>query len=236
LGGQWLNYNSFTDRVDILYVKKQKQSLFNTVWSLYQETIQQNEVKNEATNAETTGLETPQKTLSAAAGVAAAAAAQAAAAPAAAAPRKRKGEEHGQPGGPAPKQPKGMSMADKDNQKTLRAAQATKILYNKVCTVHTARMISLTSDGDWADLATPATMSRLVALYDDMVLGCQESFAKEFLHHELIDLKKKYKDDMAAFYFNIKNFEGIVAAKVKGLETEQMRLNRMHLAGKATAK
>ena len=37
LGGQWLNYNSFTERVDILYIKKKYQQVFRQKWSLYEE-------------------------------------------------------------------------------------------------------------------------------------------------------------------------------------------------------
>jgi hypothetical protein len=239
LGGQWLSYNEFTNRVDILYVKKTKQNIFNTVWSLYQEQIQQTDTKAEATTAGGSMLETPVKVPAAESGNASL--------PAAALDtdgekgNKRKAEEQVNSGGPPPtptKQTKGggMSAADKDNQKTLRAAQTTKILYSKVSTAHTSRMVSLTSDVEWADLATPATVKRLEVLYDDMLSSCQEVFAAEFLHHELVDLKKKYRDDMAGFHFNIKHFESNVGPKVKCLETEQVRLNRMHLAGKATTK
>jgi hypothetical protein len=194
-------------------------------------------------------VETPQKVVGGGArvraggvgdGVAAgAAAASSVPKPAPAAGRKRKVDE-ANGAGPAPSpgsgQKKGLSGADKDNQLSLRSALATKTLYNKVSTVHTSRMLALSSDPEWADLATPAPMSRLKKLYDDMVMVCNESFASEFLHNELVDLKKIYKDDMSAFYFNTKNFEGMVAPKVKSLETEQVRLNRMFLAGKATTK
>ena len=37
LGGNWLSYNSFTQRVDILYVKKTQRSSFERAWELYNE-------------------------------------------------------------------------------------------------------------------------------------------------------------------------------------------------------
>jgi hypothetical protein len=242
LGGSWLSYNSFTERVDILYVKKTKRTVFNRVWSLYQEHIQNSvaveklENQTEAAEVEQPALETPLKQPAAAKKSAKAGAEGGAAKVAGGAALKRGAADTGAGGeeaGSGKKPKKETSEADRDNLKAIRNAAATKILYNKVCTMHTSRMAALQSDPDWIDLATPSTIGRLKKLFGDMSDAAQEDFASDFLNNELADVKAKYKTDMNGFFFNVKQFETTVAPRVKSLEAEQLRLSRMHLAGKA---
>jgi hypothetical protein len=248
LGGSWLSYNSFTERVDILYVKKTKRTVFNRVWSLYQESIQNSDAvekledQTEAAEVAPPGLETPLKMRAAA--VEAPAAKRSAKAGAVCGASKvagvaalKRGAADTGAGGEEPgsgkKPKKETSGADKDNLKAIRNAAATKILYFKVCTMHTSRMAALQTDPDWIDLATPSTIARLRKLFCDMSEAAHKDFASDFLNNELADVKAKYKTDMNEFFFNVKQFETTVAPMVKSLEAEQSRLSRMHLAGKA---
>lgn len=65
-----------------------------------------------------------------------------------------------------------------------------------------------------------------------MKAAASDGFAADFLNSEVADLKKTFKDNMQEFYVNIKQFATVVTPKVKALEAEQVRLQRMYLAGK----
>jgi hypothetical protein len=231
LGGEWISFNSFTGRIEYLYVKKQKRSIFNTVWSMYEESVQNKDsaaiVRSAAGSASTPAAE-PETPVKVAAGQASGS--SGGPAPEPGGRNKRKGAG-GEEGTPAPK--KGTSPADKENAKVLRSAILTKNLYNKVCTMYQNKMWSLQNDDAWSDLATPTTIAKLKCLYDDMVSATNEPFATKFLNNELADLKKEYnKDSMGDFYFNIRKFEDTVHPRVRALEAAQNRLNKMFMAGK----
>lgn len=116
LGGMWLSWNAFTQRADVLYIKKQRRSSFNQIWGLYQERVAQHD--NEEVKA---AALTPVKT----------------GAPEAVLPKRKAveaatgGDEERTP--QAKKKAKASaSSADKTNQRALRDAQVLKSLYHKV--------------------------------------------------------------------------------------------------------
>jgi hypothetical protein len=201
LGGEWLTFNGFTNRVEYLYVKKQKQSLFLQKWSLYSETMAQKQAECESSSPSSAaaGPETPVKT--------GPPRVDAAAAPTPARVKVELGAQDsgvkrkkGATGGGDLPSGKRQAPVDKDNQKILRAALATKTLYNKVTTMHASRIHSLEHDPEWSDLATPSTISRLKSLFTEMNTAASEVFARTFLINEVADVKKNCtKDNMNEF-------------------------------------
>ena len=76
-------------------------------------------------------------------------------------------------------------------------------------------------------------MNKLTNLYNDLASSVSDGFASSFIHIDLHDLKKEYRDEVAGFYFKVKQFQEHAGPKVKCLEAEQVRLNRTFLAGKS---
>jgi hypothetical protein len=232
LGGQWLSYNAFTGRTDILYIKKTRKTRFNRLWSMYEEKMQQQ------SQEELLRLQQPQ--------------------PAAAAstpqkvPDSNKLEE-----GVKPKQGKAKRGAEKDveespnkkagtgkaigqhgnnskdNQKVLRQAELIRNLYNKACTMQISILQALQENPEWETLNNDKTKTQLAQLHADVTKEVAGEFAKSFLAQETSVVKAKYKKNLEEFWFRLKTFVDTVGAVVQKLDAQHTRLNNMYLASKA---
>ena len=228
LGVQWLLYNEFTKRVDILYVKKSKRSAFARHWNLYEEHIAKSQENTEglARQPETQErqlqlqhqddpLETPKKDV--------------VAMPKAGGRNKRPES----PGAPTddPKKAK-TSSADKENQKVVKQCQILKQVYHKVSSVYNSRMRSMTAKADpsWADLANPTMISKLENMMSEIDAIVQQPFADEFITRDWNDMRKAYAKEMGNLYFKLRALLTDLQPKVEAMDLELTRLNRRFLA------
>lgn len=172
----------------MLYIKKQRRSSFDQIWSVYLERVGQQDAEQEkATNALTH-------------------------APVATATTKRKvatkiakeEEADGEPTPSAKKKAKqGSTSADKTNQKALRYAQVMKSLYHKVICMQASKLSSLEHDSAWACLKTDANLNELKDMYTKLQDAASGEFETFFLNNDIAEVRRSYKDDMAAMCFKL---------------------------------
>jgi hypothetical protein len=233
LGGQWLSYNSFTERTDILYVKKRNISRYTKAWSLFE-------------TSKTSGPPTGQ--LEAAASVAAASGASAIAdetplklprgkaagkvaakAASKAASRKRiPGESEASPDAKKAT----LDPESKHNSKLMRMADVLKNNYNKVSTMQTTMVRALNTDPAWSSLASEHNKDTLAKLHEPVVTCASDSFAKLFFSQDSATLKRSFKDDMSSFWHKLRILHDKMSEAVQDLDAAHSRLNKMFLAGK----
>jgi hypothetical protein len=189
LGGMRLQHNELTQRTDILYAKKTSRTSMATKWSLYVEAASEGRqpaaAKTAAEETERAEPATPQKGQASTA--------------------KAKAKARGLPTSSTNKE---AGPAEKDNQKALRNATAAKALYNKVCTVQRARLEALQNDEEWACLRTDTNVRELKRLRERVMAEASKPFAMQFLDAELVDIKKRYKDDLPGFFFQCETAGG----------------------------
>lgn len=239
LGGMWLQYNDFTKRVDILYVKKTRRTIFQQKWAMFTESTRKTNHEVDAGAAtEPEVPETPdQKRLRLAKpGVRAEPAAKRA---------RGAGAPQTEPEGPSPAKSPGKlgtkektkpSQQDKENQKLLKTCQSLKTTYLKVSTVQT-NMLKILGDHEpadvaWAPLANPTNIANLTYLMSKVDASAKGAFPYSFLNGDVVELKKDYNGKMIEFWFNLRSFESSFSVAIKCLDVEQKRLNRMYRAGK----
>lgn len=213
LGGMWLNWNTFTQRTEVLYVKKQRRSSFNQIWALYQE-----KVATDTSAKPIAGEETPQKQAILQKGGMKALGGK---------------ESSGADDQPPGKRTKiGPSPADKVNSSALRAAQCLKTLFHKVRSVHTTKLSSLHDDPTWACLKTDANLDELKRLFSEVQCHASEDFTALFLNNDISDVKRNFKDDIPGFYYKVQHMVTTLEPPVKALDLFHVRMQRMYRASR----
>jgi hypothetical protein len=233
LGGMWMQFNNFTQRVDILYVKKTRRTVFQQKWAMFTETTRLAKLADGAAVADVQCAETPEKFAEASKQVGAAEVLKEEP------PAKRARGGAPKPGAvPKPETPQKPkpSEQDKDNQRLFRNCTSLKTTYLKVCTVQTnmLRVLSAPEDADvaWSALANPANIENLNRLMGKVTDSTTGDFQYSFLNGDVAQLKKDYTGKMSEFWHSLRSFESVFSVAIKCLDVEQQRLHRMYRAGK----
>ena len=217
LGGKWLDYNTFTKRVDILYVKKTQRSAFTRSWTLYQEHLSKQKDTSDVAIADTAATaeqETPLKTVAPKAKAKAKATAKAT-------PRKRAAEGD-------PEEAPEAKLAT-NNAKLLKMCAALKQLFHMVVSMHASRTKSLEENPSWAEVATKTVKDNLAKLAADLQAAVQDPFVDEYLTQEWQTIRQKNVKDMGTVYYKLKVFHDEVGSKVKALDAELSKLNKRYM-------
>jgi hypothetical protein len=245
LGGMWMQFNHFTKRVDILYIKKTRRSVFQQKWAMYTESIRDlKSIEGAGADVEaksTEDAETPDQKVAAKRG-AAGNGAQPVAKRACASKDGGAGSSSGNNGKPdkplkAEKQEKAKPSAlDIENAKLLKTCQSLKTTYLKVCTIQNNMLKVLRApvaeDEAWAALANPTNITSLTNLMSKVEDSTKGDFPYAFLNGDVVSLKKDYNNNMTSFWFNLRTFMSGFSEAIKCLDCEQQRLHRMYRAGK----
>lgn len=222
LGGMWLSWNAFTQRTDVLYIKKQRRSSFNQVWSLYQERLAERENEENVASATLTPVKTGSQ-------------------PTSSQKEKRKecdekvsaGDKDCTPSAKKKAKQSGSSAADKTNQRALRDAQILKSLYHKVNCMQQSKTTLITNDSSWACLRTDANIDQLKSMFAEVQAAASSEFETFFLNNDLSEVRRAYKDNHSGFFYKLQHMQKTLEPPLKALDGFHARLQRMYRASQA---
>lgn len=217
LGGQWLHYNSFTNRTDILYIKKRNITSYRKAWTLYEESQQRSDAASSAAAPAAVAAveseveaETPAKLAAKAKG------------------SKRGKDSHTQEPGLKKSTPE-----SKHGAVLTRQSEAMRNAYNKVCTKQPTYANALDNDPSWAGISNDHNKKNVSDLYKVVCEKASEPFAVSFFSQDMVSLKRSFKDDMPAFWHKLRNLNEGLGDAVTALDSAHARLHKMYLASKA---
>ena len=212
MGGQWVMWNPMTERTDILYIKKSLKKVFQQKWDLYSTATGESTVIEEEIHALT-----PQKSSTSSSEAVCPEAVQPSASVIPTAPKKR-----AKPDEAEDKQTK------KRKADILKKCQRCKQTYLKVTAVcrEMIRNIRENEEYSWAnnDLTLKRLEEPMKTLQSEVTGNVFNNF---FLLNDIAEARSKFTD----WDTRLEAFSSI-ESKVKGLEAETTRFNKMHSASR----
>ena len=214
-GGPWLSWNPMTERTDVLYVKKQYKKTFSRLWSLYCE--QQQQLTAQLPAAATAPAASPSQV-----------------------PTPSKVEV---PPKPSKRGVVSENGAQDDKEKAakkakldlFRKAATTKGLYLTLRGAQAQLLHSISGDDAYAWANNPDTLNRLKdaeAQVTKFVEGCP---CNQFcIVHDAAEVRKVHGDS-PDLHRHLSRFVTELQSSLEGLQREQRRFNRMHVANRSTA-